>query len=537
MKRPATAEIQEEPLPITADWGARENAPHDLPLMFDTAHDTSDLFRNLYIFEMANNHQGSLEHGLKIVHAMSRIARSRQIRAGVKLQYRELDSFIHPDYRSREDVKHIPRFLGTRLREEEFQILVEAIRDEGLISIATPFDEPSVRLCIDHGVEILKVASCSATDWPLLEEVADTGRPLIVSTGGLDIWEIDSIVSFLSHKQCRFAIMHCVAVYPTPNEAAQMHFLDKLRKRYPGLSIGYSGHESPDNLELVRISVAKGAELLERHVGVPTETITLNAYSMAPDQTDAWVAASQSSRAICGEPGRKLISDKEIEALRSLKRGVYARRDIQTGKPFAPEDVFFAMPCHDGQVTSGAFGRYRTTYVASRDYQCGDPIFEQARPDQISRIRAVIHDVKGMLHEAHIAVGSDFEIELSHHYGIDHFRRVGAVIISMINRTYCKKLVILLPGQSHPCHHHRRKEETFQLLWGDLEMTIEQQTRHPRRGETVLVKPRQRHSFRSRGGAVFEEISTHHHRNDSFYDDPQINRQDPLLRKTILRDW
>jgi N-acetylneuraminate synthase len=383
----------------------------------------------------------------------------------------------------------------------------------------------------------LKIASCSATDWPLLKEVAESGRPVVVSTGGLDIWEIDSIVSFLTHRHCRFAIMHCVAIYPTPNAAAQMHFLDKLRMRYPGLPIGYSGHEAPENLNLARIAVAKGAELLERHVGLPTKSIQLNAYSMDPSQTDAWIEAALDSQIACGDRGRKRVSQEEIDSLQSLKRGAYALRGIHAGEPFAPDDVFFAMPCHDGQVTSGAFGQYRTTYVASRDYHAGDPIFEHAKPDQISRIRAVIHDVKGMLHEAHIAVGNDFEIELSHHYGIEQFRRVGAIIINMINRTYCKKLVIVLPGQSHPSHCHRRKEETFQLLWGDLELTIEKNSRSLQRGETVLIKPRQNHSFRSRGGAIFEEISTHHHRNDSFYQDSAIDRQDPLLRKTILRNW
>ena len=73
------------------------------------------LFEDLFIFEMANNHQGSVEHGLRIIEAMAGIAKRRGIRAGVKLQYRDLDTFIHPDYAARTDVKHIPRFLGTRL--------------------------------------------------------------------------------------------------------------------------------------------------------------------------------------------------------------------------------------------------------------------------------------------------------------------------------------------------------------------------------------------------------------------------------------
>ena len=74
------------------------------------------LLDDLYIFEMANNHQGSLEHGLAIVDACARIARHHQVHAGVKLQLRELDSFIHPDFQARDDVPHIPRFQSTRNR-------------------------------------------------------------------------------------------------------------------------------------------------------------------------------------------------------------------------------------------------------------------------------------------------------------------------------------------------------------------------------------------------------------------------------------
>ena len=69
----------------------------------------------MFVFEIANNHQGDVEHGRRIISEMGQIAARHSIQAAVKLQYRELDTFIHPDYVGRSDVKHIPRFLGTRL--------------------------------------------------------------------------------------------------------------------------------------------------------------------------------------------------------------------------------------------------------------------------------------------------------------------------------------------------------------------------------------------------------------------------------------
>ena len=140
----------------------------------------NNIFENLFIFEMANSHQGSVEHGINIIKEMGRITRKYYIKAAVKLQYRHLDSFIHPDFKGRQDVPHIPRFESTKLNYNQFSQLVEAMRHEGLITMSTPFDEKGVSWCCDQGLDIIKVASCSAMDWPLLEEVAKANKPIII---------------------------------------------------------------------------------------------------------------------------------------------------------------------------------------------------------------------------------------------------------------------------------------------------------------------------------------------------------------------
>lgn len=497
-----------------------------------------DDFKNLYIFEMANNHQGSVEHGVAIIKAMGRVARQKGVRGAVKLQYRDLESFIHPDFRDREDVKHIPRFLSTRLSKEQFYELIQAVREEGMVTIVTPFDEASVDTCLEHGVDILKVASCSASDWPLLERISDTGRPVIISTAGVDIYGIDRIVSFFEHKKTTFAMMHCVGRYPTPPDALCLGFLDRMIRRYPHIEIGYSGHEGPNEIQPAQIAVAKGVTLLERHVGLPTDKITLNGYSMNPEQVEEWITAVEGAKTICGESGSKQISQDERDSLLSLKRGVYAKRDIKTGDSLRAEDVFFAMPCQDGQLDSGNYGRYRSEYTASRDYTAGAPVSESAAPaDTIVQIREIIHDARGMLLEAQIVLGPDVQVELSHHEGLENFRRVGAVIANVVNRSYCKKIILVFPGQQHPTHSHKVKEETFQLLWGDLQVDVDGVVTDMVPGDTMLLEPGQAHSFTSRDGAIFEEVSTTHERNDSFYDDARIAGLDPMERKTLLNLW
>ena len=130
-------------------------------------------FNNLFTFEMANNHQGSVTHGKRIINAMADLKDKFGIRAAIKFQFRDLDTFIHPDHLSDKENKHIPRFLSTRLSDVEFKELILEAKRRGLITMCTPFDEISVDKILNLGIEIVKVASCSATDWPLLEKLPE----------------------------------------------------------------------------------------------------------------------------------------------------------------------------------------------------------------------------------------------------------------------------------------------------------------------------------------------------------------------------
>ena len=94
--------------------------------------------------------------------------------------------------------------------------------------------------------------------------------------------------------------MHCVSIYPSPVDILQLNQIDFFKSRYPDFPIGWSTHEPPDSVGPVQIAVAKGAELFERHVGIETDTIKLNAYSSTPDQVDNWLAALNDAKVMCG---------------------------------------------------------------------------------------------------------------------------------------------------------------------------------------------------------------------------------------------
>ena len=113
----------------------------------------------------------------------------------------------------------------------------------------------------------------------------------------------------------------------------------------------------------------------------------------------------------------------------------------------------------------------------------------------------------------------------------------GAVIIDCVNREYCKKLLVQLPGQKHPNHFHRRKEETFQVLFGVLHTEVDGHYKDLHPGETLLVLPGVWHRFWTTTGVIVEEISTTHFNNDSYYEDKNINRMERSERKTKVDHW
>ena len=107
-----------------------------------------------------------------------------------------------------------------------------------------------------------------------------------------------------------------------------MRFMQRLQQRYRHLAVGYSGHEAPDNLDVVKAAVALGARMLERHVGLPHDGGALNAYSLDAAQTAAWVESALRMREICGAGRTRSITPEEIRSLHQLTRGTFARRAV-----------------------------------------------------------------------------------------------------------------------------------------------------------------------------------------------------------------
>lgn len=495
-------------------------------------------FRDLFVLDVANNHQGSVAHGKAIIDGCADVVAKHGVRAGMKFQFRDLPEFVHKDEREGSANKHVPRFLSTQLTWNQFGELHGAVKARGLLSICTPFDESSVDQIVSMGFDVIKVASCSARDWPLLEKVAAAGLPVIASTGGLTQSEVDDLVSFLTHRAADFALMHCVSIYPTPDEACNLGNIADFRERYPGRVVGWSTHETPEDTGPVMIAVALGAQMFERHVGVATDTIKLNAYSSTPTQVDAWMAAWKKARVLMGARRRGEPIPVERKSIDELKRGVFARTTIAAGEPISSHQVYFAFPIRPGQMASGECREGTVSNVAILpDAPLPAQAMTVSDDSDAKLIQIAVHEVKALLAYARVPLSHEFTTEYSHHYGVQNFRQYGAVLINVINREYAKKVLVQLPGQLHPWHFHKLKEETFLVLWGELHLELDNRHKILLPGDTITVLPGVWHRFWTETGCVFEEISTTAHPNDSVYRDPEINKLTSAQRKTVVDHW
>lgn len=313
----------------------------------------TDIFAELFVLELANNHLGDLQRGLKIINTYSQVIRFNNVRAAIKLQLRDVDAFIHKDFRHREDIRYIRKTLDTRLKPEDFVVLVQAIREASCIPMATAFDEKSVDFCCELGIPILKIASSDCNDWILIEKIAKTKKPVIVSTGGSSLKDIDDLVAFFANRHIPLAINHCVSIYPSEDCDIELNQIDFLRNRYPNHTIGFSTHEYRDWTASMLMAYAKGARTFERHIDIKTEGMTVSPYCSEPEQIDTWFKAFHRAKRMCGPPGtqKRLPPQREIAYLDALVRGVYAKRDLPVGHRLEDADVYLAVPLQQGQIS------------------------------------------------------------------------------------------------------------------------------------------------------------------------------------------
>jgi N-acetylneuraminate synthase len=179
-----------------------------------------------------------------------------------------------PEISTPEHMRDVPRdtpwgtmsYLEYRYRvefdREQYIEIGDHATMRGLHWFASPWDVPAAEFLEDLNVVAHKVASASVTDHELLRYLASTGTPVILSTGMSTLEQVDAAVEILGTDD--LVILHATSTYPLPPEEANLRMITTLRERYPGVPIGYSGHER--GLQISIAAVTLGAVAVERHI-------------------------------------------------------------------------------------------------------------------------------------------------------------------------------------------------------------------------------------------------------------------------------
>ncbi|MCR8538803.1 MAG: N-acetylneuraminate synthase family protein [Prochlorococcus marinus CUG1439] len=493
------------------------------------------------IFEIANNHQGRLSHFEGILKDITSSINSYcdYFDFIVKFQFRDIPSFIDKTIDPNSN-KHIPRFLETQLSDEDWKSIFELVHKNNLKVMVTPFDEASVAKAINYGVDELKIASCSSTEWSLIEACTLTKKPLTISTAGRNLNEIDNIYSYLSRKMPnKFTIMHCCGIYPAPLKNLNLSFIPKMIKRYPLASIGYSGHEDPHNHNISSLAIALGAISLERHVGKVNEekNIKINAYSVDSKEISNWLESlKQTIDSLGSLKTDNYYCENEASALESLQRGVFTRKKIRKGEVLNLSNCEFKFPIQKGQISAAELTSIDNKFIAKQDLNEGLRLNRDLTLNSVSEnvfLKNYIHKIRGLINEYCEYIPNEVEVEISHHYGIDKIFDYGCCIINIINRSYCKKLILMTKGQNHPTQYHLVKEETFRILHGEIELILDGNSRILKKGDEALVRSSIKHSFNAISDCIIEELSTTSIKEDSYYSDKKISDLPREHRKSI----
>lgn len=176
-----------------------------------------------------------------------------------------------PQYWLSSDESHATQFECFSQRDkfgfEEYGELSEYAQHKDIIFCSTPFDLQAVEWLEEIDVPFWKIASGDIDNFPLLEQVANTRKPILLSTGASNFSEINETIEFLKSKGVKeLALLHCNLAYPTPNEEANLLRIIALQRRFPCHLIGYSDHTIPDQAVTIPVvAVALGAQIIEKH--------------------------------------------------------------------------------------------------------------------------------------------------------------------------------------------------------------------------------------------------------------------------------
>jgi sialic acid synthase len=317
------------------------------------------------IAEVGHNHQGDLETALKLIRAASHSGAT-----AVKFQKRnnkKLFTQIAFDAPYTSENSYGPTYglhrEALEFGRNEYIACIEEAKRCNILFFATAFDFDSADFLADLDMPAYKIASGDLKSIQLIEYVAKLGKPIIISTGGGALEEIDLAVETVLKHNPNLALLQCTAGYPPAFEELNLQVIKTFRDRFPEITIGYSGHDSGIAMSLV--SYVLGARVIEKHFTLNrTMKGTDHAFSLEPQGMQKLVRDIMRTQIALGD-GIKKTYESEVAPLTKMSKSVYYVGNLSAGTTLDLNHVDFRSP--GGGISpallSGFIGKKLTTDV------------------------------------------------------------------------------------------------------------------------------------------------------------------------------
>ncbi|MDB5242445.1 MAG: pseI [Spirosoma sp.] len=328
-------------------------------------HTISPTHRPFVIAEMSGNHNQSLDRALEIVDAVADAGAH-----ALKLQTYTPDTitfngaseeFFIRDAKSLWADKNLYTLYQDAYTPWEWhKPIFDRAKERGMVAFSSPFDTTAIDFLESLDVPLYKIASFENTDHILLKRVAQTGKPVIMSTGVASVADLDESVKVLRENGCLdLILLKCTSTYPATPESTNLRTIPHLRELF-NVPVGLSDHTM--GIGAAVAAVALGAVVLEKHVTLRRADGGVDsAFSLEPAELKSLVVESERAQLAMGTVSYTL-SPKEEKSLQ-FKRSLYVVRAIKAGETFTSENVRSIRPAN------GLHTRYYDTIIGKTAIQ------------------------------------------------------------------------------------------------------------------------------------------------------------------------
>ena len=237
---------------------------------------------------------------------------------------------------------YFDNFKNVELSYEEFGELNDYSKNMEISFFSAPFDLESATFLNKLDIPCFKIASSDLTNFPLIKNIANFGKPMIISTGLANMKEIEEVVELCqSQNNKQLILLHSVSNYPTLPDETNLKVIDSLKQKFD-YPIGYS--DNGDSILVDIASVCMGANMLERHFTLDRKLEGPDHFfSIAPTEFKELIQQIRIIEKIKGN-GEKKPQDSELQLLKAIRKSLTAREDIKKGQIFTPENVAIKRP-------------------------------------------------------------------------------------------------------------------------------------------------------------------------------------------------